>query len=83
MSDPLNDPDARHRLGVFRHTEEVTGNVAMTCRYFGISRQLYYTWLRRYRAEGLGGVTAAFPATEELSACHDHRGGGEDRIRAG
>jgi hypothetical protein len=25
----------------------------MTCRHFGISRQLYYTWLRPYRAEGL------------------------------
>jgi hypothetical protein len=39
-------------LAVLRHAEEVTGNVAMTCRYFGISRQLYYTWLRRYRDEG-------------------------------
>jgi transposase-like protein len=41
---------------VLRHVDEVTGNVAMTCRYFGISRQLYYTWLRRYRAEGLEGL---------------------------
>ena len=56
MSDPLNDPAVRRRLAVVRHAEEVSGNVAMTCRYFGISRQLYYTWLRRYRAEGLEGL---------------------------
>lgn len=31
-----------------------TGNVAMTCRYFGISRQLYHTWLRRYHARAWG-----------------------------
>jgi hypothetical protein len=28
----------------------------MTCRYFGISRQLYYVWLRRYREEGVEGL---------------------------
>ena len=38
-----------HRLAVLRHTEEVTGNVAHTCRYFGISRPTFYTWLRRYQ----------------------------------
>jgi hypothetical protein len=43
VSDPLNDREVRRRLAVLRHVEEVTGNVAMTCRYFGISRQLYYT----------------------------------------
>jgi transposase len=46
----------RRRLAVLRHVEEVTGNVAMTCRYFGISRQLYYVWLRRYRDEGVDGL---------------------------
>ena len=28
-----------------RHAEEVTGNVAVTCRYYGISRQAFYKWL--------------------------------------
>jgi transposase-like protein len=51
VSDPLQDRQVRRRLAVLHHVEEVTGNVAMSCRYFGISRQLYYTWLRRYRAE--------------------------------
>jgi transposase len=56
VSDPLTDRQVRRRLVVLRHVEEVTGNVAMTCRYFGISRQLYYVWLRRYREEGVEGL---------------------------
>ncbi|MFI6505925.1 helix-turn-helix domain-containing protein [Nonomuraea typhae] len=55
MSDlaPPLDREAKRRLAVIRHVEEVSGNVAMTCRYFGISRQAYYIWYRRYQAEGL------------------------------
>ena len=47
---------AQHKLAVLRHVEEVSFNVAATCRYYGISRQCYYGWLRRYRAEGLDGL---------------------------
>ncbi|WP_374991256.1 helix-turn-helix domain-containing protein [Streptomyces sp. LHD-70] len=28
----------------------------MSCRYFGISRQAYYGWYRRYQAEGIDGL---------------------------
>jgi hypothetical protein len=31
----------RHRLAMIRHAEEVTGNVALTCRYYGISRPCF------------------------------------------
>jgi transposase len=41
---------------VLRSVEEVSGNVAATCRYYGISRQCYYGWLRRYEANGLEGL---------------------------
>jgi transposase-like protein len=47
---------AARRLAIIRHAQEVTGNVSMTCRYYGISRQVYYTWLRRYREEGVDGL---------------------------
>ena len=40
--------NAARRLAVLQHAEEVTGNVARTCRYYGISRQLFYTWKRRF-----------------------------------
>ena len=36
-----------HRLAVIRHAQEVTGNVAQTRRYYGISRQCFYKWLHR------------------------------------
>src|ERR1700754_2092714 len=50
------DRQARRRLAVLRPVEEVSGNVAMTCRYYGISRQTYYGWLRRYETEGADGL---------------------------
>jgi len=43
---------AKHRLAIIRHAEEVTGNVAMTCRYYGISRQTYYRCYRRFEEKG-------------------------------
>jgi len=46
----------RHRLAVIRHAEEVTGNVAATCRYYGISRQCFYKWLHRYEELGEDGL---------------------------
>ena len=33
-------------MAIIQRAEQVTGNVAMTCRYNGISRPTYYTWLR-------------------------------------
>jgi transposase len=50
------DRHVRHRLAVLQHAEEVTGNVAMTCRYYGISRQLFYIWKRRFEEEGEQGL---------------------------
>jgi len=47
---------AQGRLAVLRHVEEVSFNVAATCRYYGISRQCYYGWLRRYETDGLDGL---------------------------
>ncbi|WP_374207473.1 IS481 family transposase [Streptomyces sp. FB2] len=34
----------------------MSGNIAATCRYYGISRQCFYTWRRRFEAEGLDGL---------------------------
>ncbi|ONK12587.1 helix-turn-helix domain-containing protein [Streptomyces sp. MP131-18] len=52
------DREAKRRLAVIRHVEEVTGNVAQTCRYYGISRQAYYIWYRRYQGTGRIRLTA-------------------------
>jgi transposase InsO family protein len=56
VSEPQLDRQVRRRLAVLRHVEEVTGNVAMTCRYYGISRQTYYGWPHRYQTEGVDGL---------------------------
>ena len=56
MSERELERRAEHKLAVLRHVEEVIGNVAATCRYYGISRQCYYGWLKRYEAEGVEGL---------------------------
>lgn len=40
--------EARKRLKWFDHYR-AHGNASLTCRYFGISRQTFYRWKRRYR----------------------------------
>jgi transposase len=47
---------AKHKLAVLRHVEEVSVSVAATCRYYGISRQCYYVWRRRFDEEGFEGL---------------------------
>lgn len=39
VSEPPLDREARRRLAIIRHVEEVSGNVALPCRYYGIHRQ--------------------------------------------
>jgi len=56
MSEREQARAAARRLAIIRHAQEVTGNVARTCRYYGVSRQLYYTWLRRYEEHGIEGL---------------------------
>ena len=46
----------RHRLAVLRCAEEVTGSVAATCRYYGISRPTFYKWRNRYEELGPEGL---------------------------
>ena len=47
---------ARHRLDILTHAEEVSGSIAATCRHFGISRNVYYRWQRRYEEFGFDGL---------------------------
>ena len=56
MNERELDRNAARRLAIIRHAQEVTGNVALTCRYYGISRQVFYRWPRRYQAEGVAGL---------------------------
>jgi transposase-like protein len=47
---------AKRHVAILHHAEEVTGNVALTCRYYGISRQVFYKWRQRYDEHGLDGL---------------------------
>jgi hypothetical protein len=71
MSDRAIERRANHKLAVLRHVEAVSGNVAATCRYHGISRQAYCAWKRRYGAEGF--EDSALCITELARVCvHQH-----------
>jgi winged helix-turn helix protein len=50
------DRKARARLRVLHHQEQVTRNVSQTCRFFGISRSLFYICRDRYHQDGLVGL---------------------------
>ena len=56
MTEKEIDREVKRRLAIFDHAEEVTGNVALTCRYYGITRQTFYTWKRRYEEFGEEGL---------------------------
>jgi len=43
--------DIRRKLRILKHAQK-TGNVSKTCRYFGISREIFYQWKRAYEALG-------------------------------
>jgi transposase len=44
------------RLRVLLEAGKGSRNVARTCRHFGISRQAFYRWKRRYEAQGDAGL---------------------------
>jgi transposase-like protein len=52
---------AAARLRVLQHFEQVSRNISRTCRFFGISRTLFYEWRRRYQRDGLEGLKPRLP----------------------
>jgi transposase InsO family protein len=56
MDEQTQQRAVKRRLAVLRHAAEVSGNVAATCRYYGISRPTFYRWLRRYEELGEEGL---------------------------
>jgi putative transposase len=50
--------EAQRRLAWFDHYQAQGRSAALTCRYFGISRQTFYRWKRRYDPENLRSLEA-------------------------
>ncbi len=59
LSDKIKDipltKEAKKRLKWIEYYLK-SKNVSKTCRYFGISRNTFYKWLKRYQKEGLEGL---------------------------
>ena len=85
MSEPLLPREVRRRLAIIQHAEEVTGKVAMTCRYYGISRPTYYTC----RRQGIGppiplthsGITPTYVAVTKRNDAQPGPASGDRRRR--
>lgn len=57
--------DISRKLKVFEHAA-TSGNVAFTCRHFGISRDTFYQWKRAYAARGENGLINSKPCSENI-----------------
>ncbi len=58
------------RLAVMQHAEEVSGSVAATCRYYGISRTVFYKWAQTSRARGTRGSQGPLQRSDALPERH-------------
>ena len=44
------------RLRMLQHAQRISGNVSQTCRFFGVSRALFYIWKERHERHGVAGL---------------------------
>jgi transposase-like protein len=62
------------RLRMLQHAQRISGNVSQTCRFFGVSRALFYIWKERYEKHGVanpshsGGASLRRRSSQSLSA---------------
>ena len=55
--------DIKRKLRLLEYAK-VLGNIAKACRYFGVSRETYYQWLRAYQQKGEIGLINSKPCPE-------------------
>ena len=58
--------DIRRKLRILNYAKE-NGNVSQTCRFFGISREIFYRWKRAYEREGEEALINSKPCPENPS----------------
>jgi transposase InsO family protein len=56
VSEQIQARKVKARLHMLQHAQRVSGNVSQTCRFFGVSRALFYIWKKRYEKNGLAGL---------------------------
>ncbi len=60
--------------------QQMLGNVAWTCRHFGISRKTFYKWRQRYHEHGDAGLADRARAPHHSPAGHASRGREQDPV---
>jgi transposase-like protein len=55
-------------------------NVAATCRHYGITRQTFYTWEKRYKSEGEAGLQERSKAPKFSPRATNSSGAGKDHL---
>ena len=64
----VDEKEINRKLRILNHANQ-SGNIAKTCRYFGIPRSLFYVWRNTYRKcgdEGSVSVQIAAPSAAIL-----------------
>jgi transposase InsO family protein len=56
VNEQIQARKVKARLRMLQHAQRVSGNVSQTCRFFGVSRALFYIWKKRYEKNGLAGL---------------------------
>ena len=49
-----DEKEIKRKLRILKHAE-YSGNIAKTCRYFGVARSVFYLWRDAYRELGEAG----------------------------
>ena len=57
--------DIKRKLNVINYAKKI-GNVKKACRYYGISKSIYYVWIERYKQYGDVGLINKKPCAENL-----------------
>ncbi len=61
--------DIKRKLNVINHARQI-GYVKKACRYYGISRSIFYVWLERYKLYGEKGLVNSKPCPENLAVLY-------------
>jgi transposase-like protein len=82
MNSQAYEHQIHHRLTVLRHAEEISSTVAATCRYYGISRNTFYKWDRRFKTEGPNGLRERSQAPKNSPNATSSEVGGKNHLPA-
>ncbi len=64
-----NQREINRRLSILRLARE-HGNIAMTCRYFGIGKSTFYVWRARFEKDGVNGLAKFHWHVEDTGVRH-------------